>query len=35
MIAKKGKKGIMPAYTPEKISDADLENLVAYMATLK
>lgn len=35
MIAKKAKKGIMPAYTPEKISDADLENLVAYMATLK
>ena len=35
MIAKKGKKGIMPAYAPEKISDADLENLVAYMATLK
>ena len=35
MIAKKGKKGIMPAYGPDKISDADLENLVAYMATLK
>jgi len=37
MIAKKGKnkKAIMPAYTPEKISDADLENLVAYMATMK
>jgi mono/diheme cytochrome c family protein len=35
MIAKKGKKGIMPAYPAEKISDADLENLVAYMATLK
>jgi len=35
MIAKKGKKGIMPAYAAEKISDADLENLVAYMATLK
>jgi mono/diheme cytochrome c family protein len=35
MIAKKGKKGIMPAYAPEKISDADLDNLVAYMATMK
>jgi mono/diheme cytochrome c family protein len=35
MIAKKGRKGIMPAYPAEKISDADLENLVAYMATLK
>jgi mono/diheme cytochrome c family protein len=35
MIAKKGKKGIMPAYAADKISDADLDNLVAYMATLK
>ncbi len=35
MIAKKTKKGIMPAYGPDKISDADLENLVAYMATMK
>jgi len=35
MIAKKGKKGIMPAYPADKISDADLENLVAYMATMK
>ena len=35
MIAKKGKKGIMPAYPAEKISDADLENLVAYVATMK
>lgn len=35
MIAKKGKKGIMPAYAPEKISDADVENLVAYLATMK
>jgi mono/diheme cytochrome c family protein len=35
MIAKKAKKGIMPAYPAEKISDADLDNLVAYMATLK
>ena len=35
MIAKKAKKGIMPAYGADKISDADLENLVAYMATMK
>ena len=35
MIAKKGKKGVMPAYAPEKLSDADLDNLVAYLATLK
>jgi mono/diheme cytochrome c family protein len=35
MIAKKGKKGIMPAYAADKITDADLENLVAYMATMK
>jgi mono/diheme cytochrome c family protein len=35
MIAKKTKKGIMPAYAADKISDADLENLVAYMATMK
>lgn len=35
MIAKKGKKGIMPAYAPEKISDGDVENLVAYLATMK
>jgi mono/diheme cytochrome c family protein len=35
MIAKKGKKGVMPAYAAEKVSDADLENLVAYLATLK
>ena len=35
MIAKKGKKGIMPAFTAEKISDADLDNLVAYLGTMK
>jgi mono/diheme cytochrome c family protein len=35
MITKKGKKGMMPVYGPDKISDADLEDLVAYMATLK
>jgi mono/diheme cytochrome c family protein len=35
MITKKGKKGMMPAYAADKITDADLENLVAYMATMK
>ena len=35
MITKKSKKGIMPAYAADKISDADLESLVAYMATMK
>jgi mono/diheme cytochrome c family protein len=35
MIAKKGKKGMMPAYGPDKISDADLENLVAYLGSMK
>jgi cytochrome c553 len=35
MMAKKGKTGTMPSYPPARISDADLENLVAYMATLK
>jgi mono/diheme cytochrome c family protein len=35
MITKKGKKGIMPAYGADKISDADLENLVAYLGTMK
>ncbi len=34
-MAKKGKKGMMPAYPPEKISDADLDALVAYLATMK
>jgi cytochrome c2 len=35
MMARKGKTGTMPSYPPARISDADLENLVAYMATLK
>ena len=35
MIAKKGKKGVMPAYGPDKISDKDLEKLVAHLATMK
>ncbi len=34
-MAKKGKKGMMPPYPPEKISDADLDALVAYLATMK
>jgi mono/diheme cytochrome c family protein len=35
MITKKGKKGMMPAYGPDRINDKDLEALVAYMATMK
>ena len=35
MMAKKAKKGIMPAYPAEKLSDADLDNLVAYLAGMK
>ncbi len=35
MMTRKGKTGTMPSYPPTKISEADLENLVAYMATLK
>ena len=35
MFTKKSKKGMMPAYGADKISDADLDNLVAYLATLK
>jgi cytochrome c553 len=35
MMARKGKTGTMPSYPPARISDADLENLVAYRATLK
>jgi cytochrome c553 len=35
MMARKGKTGTMPSYPPARISDADLENLVAYLATLK
>jgi mono/diheme cytochrome c family protein len=35
MMANKGKTGMMPAYPADKISDADLENLVAYLAAMK
>jgi mono/diheme cytochrome c family protein len=35
LMAKKNKKGMMPAFPPEKISDADLDALVAYLATMK
>jgi cytochrome c2 len=35
MMSRKGKTGTMPSYPPAKISDQDLDNLVAYMATLK
>jgi mono/diheme cytochrome c family protein len=35
MMAKKGKHGVMPAFSEEKISKADLDALVAYLATMK
>ncbi len=35
VMARKGKTGTMPSYPAARMSDADLENLVAYMATLK
>jgi mono/diheme cytochrome c family protein len=35
MMTKKAKKGVMPAYPADKVSDADLENLVTYLATMK
>jgi mono/diheme cytochrome c family protein len=34
-MAKKNKKGMMPAFGTDKISDADLDALVAYLATMK
>lgn len=34
-MAKNKKTGMMPAYPAAKISDADLDNLVAYLATMK
>ena len=34
-MAKEKKTGMMPAYPAEKISDADLDNLVAYLSSLK
>jgi len=35
MLAKTGKKGPKPTFGPEKISDADLEALTAYLLSLK
>ena len=35
MMAKKKKTGMMPAFGLDKISDADLDELVAYLATMK
>ena len=35
MMAKKGAKGTMPVYGADKISDADLEALTAYLLSLK
>jgi mono/diheme cytochrome c family protein len=34
-LAKAGKKGTKPTYGPDKISDADLEALTAYLLSLK
>jgi len=34
-MAKAKKTGTMPAYPADKISDADLDNLVAYLGTMK
>ena len=34
-MAKEKKTGMMPAYPADKISDADLDNLVAYLGSLK
>jgi mono/diheme cytochrome c family protein len=35
MMAKKGAKGTMPVYGADKITDADLESLTAYLLSLK
>jgi mono/diheme cytochrome c family protein len=35
MLDKTGKKGPKPAFGPEKISDADLDALAAYLVSLK
>jgi cytochrome c553 len=35
MLAKAKKTGMMPAYPAEKISDGDLDNLVAYLGSMK
>jgi mono/diheme cytochrome c family protein len=35
MFAKTGKKGMKPTFGPDKISDADLDALAAYVASLK
>lgn len=35
MLAKAGKKGMKPTYGPDKISDADLEALTAYLLSRK
>jgi mono/diheme cytochrome c family protein len=35
MMAKKGKTGVKPVFGPDKISDKDLDDLAAYLATMK
>jgi mono/diheme cytochrome c family protein len=35
MMARKGKTGVKPTFGPDKISDKDLDDLAAYLSTLK
>jgi mono/diheme cytochrome c family protein len=35
MLEKAGKKGVKPTFGPDKISDADLDALAAYLMSLK
>jgi len=35
MMAKKGKTGVKPTFGPDKISDKDLDDLAAYLSTMK
>jgi mono/diheme cytochrome c family protein len=35
MLTKSGKKGVKPAFGPDKISDSDLDALAAYLVSLK
>lgn len=35
MMAKKGKTGVKLAFGPDKISDKDMDDLVAYLSTMK
>ena len=35
MMAKKGKTGVKPAFGPDKISDKELDDLAAYLSTMR